>query len=285
VAKPILSNHTEPLVVATMTYVIAAFSILPFYAIGEKKVKEKSILNAKDYFILLVIGIIGGGIAPFLFFEGLKNTTASNASVLEGGELLFTVMVGLLFFKEKLTKLGYFGMIITIIGIAFVSLYDTKNQNNLYNFRLNVGDILIVLSGLCWGIDNNLSKIISNRISNTSKIVFVKSMIGGILLLITSTLLGFRFNIDVSEIPYYLILGIGGFGLSLFFFIESLRIIGTLKAIIIFSSSTIFGLVFSFLILNEKISMLQLFSVALVIVGLYYVNKDEFDYLKKKTNS
>ncbi len=59
-------------------------------------------------------------------------------------------------------------------------------------------------------------------------------------------------NLEITQMPYLLILGIGGFGLSLFFFIELLRIIGTLKTIVIFSSSAIFGLVLSFIILNEK---------------------------------
>lgn len=254
---------------------------MPISFVSEKKNKEKTHLKRKDYSILLTIGIVGGGIAPFLFFEGLKKTTASNASVLEGGELLFTTIIALLLFKEKLTKLGYFGMVIAIIGITLVSLYNTNNHNNFYNFNLNIGEILIIFSTICWGFDNNLSKIISNRISNTSKIVFIKSLIGGILLFIADLFLGYKFNIHLNQIPNYLILGIGGFGLSLFFFIESLRIIGTLKTIVIFSSSSVFGLIFSFFILNEKISIMQMVSTSLIIVGIYYVNKDELDDLKK----
>lgn len=281
IAKPILATQTEPLIVAAITYMIAGLSILPVSFISEKKTKQKTVLKGKDYYILLTIGIIGGGIAPLLFFEGLKNTSASNASVLEGSELLFTVIIALTFFKEKLTELGYSGMIMTIIGITLVSFYNAKGQSFLYNFNLNIGNILIILSTLCWGFDNNLSKIISHRIANTSKIVFVKSLIGGILLLSVAIFFRYKFTFDITQIPYYLILGIGGFGLSLFFFIESLRIIGTLKAIVIFSSSSIFGLVFSFVILNEKIGIIQLISTAMVILGLYYVNKDEIDYLKK----
>jgi drug/metabolite transporter (DMT)-like permease len=230
----------------------------------------------------LIIGLLGGGIAPFLFFEGLKRTTASDASVLEGGELLFTVIIALLFFKEKLTKIGYLGMTITIIGITLISLSSNINSpNNWYNFNFNFGNILIIFSTLCWGLDNNISKIISKRITNTAKIVLVKSLIGGTLLLIISFYLGYKLNIEINQIPYLLILGIGGFGLSLFFFIESLRIIGTLKTIVIFSSSAIFGLILSFFILNEKIGIMQLVATTLVILGLYYVNKDEFNYLNK----
>ena len=282
IAKPILASQIQPLTLSSMTYLIAGFFMLPITLIGKRNKKEKESLKKDDYAILLIIGLLGGGIAPFLFFEGLKRTTASDASVLEGGELLFTVIIALLFFKEKLTKIGYLGMAITIIGITLISLSSNINSpNNWYNFNLNFGNILIIFSTLCWGLDNNISKIISKRITNTAKIVLVKSLIGGTLLLIISFYLGYKLNIEINQIPYLLILGIGGFGLSLFFFIESLRIIGTLKTIVIFSSSAIFGLILSFFILNEKIGIMQLIATTLVILGLYYVNKDELNYLKK----
>jgi drug/metabolite transporter (DMT)-like permease len=282
IAKPILASQIQPLTLSSMTYLIAGFFMFPITLIGKRNKKEKESLKKDDYAILLIIGLLGGGIAPFLFFEGLKRTTASDASVLEGGELLFTVIIALLFFKEKLTKIGYLGMTITIIGITLISLSSNINSpNNWYNFNFNFGNILIIFSTLCWGLDNNISKIISKRITNTAKIVLVKSLIGGTLLLIISFYLGYKLNIEINQIPYLLILGIGGFGLSLFFFIESLRIIGTLKTIVIFSSSAIFGLILSFFILNEKIGIMQLVATTLVILGLYYVNKDEFNYLNK----
>jgi drug/metabolite transporter (DMT)-like permease len=283
IAKPILASQIQPLTLSSMIYIISGVFMLPIALIGERNKKEKESLKKADYVVLLVIGLLGGGIAPFLFFEGLKRTTASDASVLEGGELLFTVIIALLFFKEKLTKIGYLGMTITIIGITLISSLSSNanNQNTLYNLNLNFGNILLILSTLCWGLDNNISKIISKKITNTAKIVLLKSLIGGIFLLIISFFLGYTVNFEITQIPYLLILGIGGFGLSLFFFIESLRIIGTLKTIVIFSSSAIFGLSLSFIILNEKIGIMQLIAAALVILGLYYVNKDELNYLKK----
>jgi drug/metabolite transporter (DMT)-like permease len=266
VAKPILSSQIQipPLILASTTYLIAGIFMF-FITLGVEKNKKKDVVKKGDYAILLLIGLIGAGIAPFLYFEGLKRTTASDASVLGGGEMLFTVILALLFFKEKLTKVGYFGMSITLIGITLISLSFTsfsniQNNYNFFNYSFNFGDILIIFSMLLWGLDNNISKIISKRISNTSKIVFIKSLTGGIILLLVSFLLGYKVNFDITQIPYLLILGIGAFGLSLFFFLESLRIIGTLKVIVI---------------------LIQIIASVFIIFGLYYVNKDELNYLKK----
>ncbi len=155
----------------------------------------------------------------------------------------------------------------------------------MLDFKINFGDILIILSTLCWGLDNNISKIISKKITNTAEIVMIKSLIGGMLLIVISYFSTYKLNVQISQIPYLLFLGIGGFGLSLFFFIESLRIIGTLKTITIFSSSAIFGLILSHFLLNEKIDTLQIIATILVLLGLYYVNKYELNYLKKYTRS
>ncbi len=217
-----------------------------FVTFSTERNREKDVLKKDDYALLLIIGLLGACIAPFLFFEGLNKTTASNASVLSGGELLlFSVIFALLFFKEKITKIGYIGMSITVIGITLISLSSIDSgQNSKLNISLNIGDILIILSTVCWGLDNNLSKLMSKRTTNTSKIISIKSLAGGMILLTCSLLLGYEVKLEMSQIPYLLILGIGGFGLSLFFFIESLRIIGTLKVVVIFSSSTVFGLYF-----------------------------------------
>jgi drug/metabolite transporter (DMT)-like permease len=257
-----------------------------FVTFGTERNREKDVLKKDDYALLLIIGLLGACIAPFLFFEGLNRTTASNASVLSGGELLFSVIFALLFFKEKLTKIGYIGMSITVIGITLISLSSEDSaQNSTLNISLNIGDMLIILSTVCWGLDNNLSKLVSKRTTNTSKIISIKSLTGGMILLTCSFLLGYEIKLDMSQIPYLLILGIGGFGLSLFFFIESIRIIGTLKVVVIFSSSTVFGLIFSAVLLDEKIGTMQMIATALVVLGLYYVNKDELNYLKNNNNN
>jgi drug/metabolite transporter (DMT)-like permease len=257
-----------------------------FVTFGAKRNSEKDVLKKEDYALLLIIGILGACIAPFLFFEGLNRTSASNASVLSGGELLFSVVFALLFFKEKLTKIGYVGMSITVIGITLISLSsEDSSQNSILNVNLNIGDVLIILSTVCWGLDNNLSKIISKRTTNTSKIISIKSLTGGIILLTCSFLLGYDLTLEISQVPYLLILGVGGFGLSLFFFIESQRIIGTLKVVVIFSSSTVFGLMFSAVLLDEKIATMQMIATALVVLGLYYVNKDELKHLNNNSNN
>ena len=42
----------------------------------DKRNRESKPASKYDYILLLIIGVLGGCIAPFLFFEGLHRTTA-----------------------------------------------------------------------------------------------------------------------------------------------------------------------------------------------------------------
>ncbi|TVP41808.1 DMT family transporter [Candidatus Nitrosocosmicus arcticus] len=270
IAKPLLLTNITPLTLSSLTYLIAGIFAFFIFAI-KKENKTTTKPSRKDYWFLFLIGIIGAALAPFLYFSGLQMTSASNTSILTNGEIIFTVLIALLFFKEKLSKIGYFGIVVSIIGIMLLSL----EFKDYFYVNFNLGDILIVLSTLLWGLDNNLSKVVSKRIPSSITIVMVKSLIGGSILLLISTLLNESMKIDIMNIPYLLLLGVGGFGVSLYFFLKALRILGTLKSIMIFSSSSIFSLFFSFVFLKEVIGVPDVFAMLLMIFGIYLVTRDE----------
>ena len=107
-----------------------------------------------------------------------------------------------------------------------------------------------------WGLDNNISKIASQRI-DVARLIQLKSAIGGSCLLVIAFLLGVPVNITLAEIPNIILLGVVGFGISLFFFLNSLKRIGTVRTILIYSTSAIFGLILAFIFLHESIGVYQ----------------------------
>lgn len=95
--------------------------------------------------------------------------------------------------------------------------------------------------------DNNISKVITQRV-DIIKIIQLKSVVGSSILLAFSILiLNVPLLINLSQIPYIILLGIFGFAVSLYFFLYSLKMLGTIRTIIIFSMSSEFGLIFAFI--------------------------------------
>ncbi len=265
VSKPVLVN-SNPLIYASFVYLLASVSSLP---LGYKAKNSKII--KKDWPVLLAITLSGAVIAPILFFTGLKQTTASDTAILSNAETIFTVLFALIFFKERLKPIGYLAVVLVIVGLMIVTT-NLQFTNLLLDLK-KMGNLLVILSMVFWALDNNLSKIVTHRI-NISKIVQLKGSIGGFIILIFALLTGSSVNISLVQIPNLLLVGLIGFGVSLYLFLHSLKRIGTVKTILIYSTGTIFGLSFATVFLHEMIGAYQIVSVALMLSGIYLITKE-----------
>jgi len=277
ITKPVLEDQNA-LSISSFLYIIAGLSLMPFLKLSS--INSDNILSIKSssnkkrnrkYFLLVVTSICGAVIAPSLFFFGLSNTSASDSSILVNGEVLFSILLAMIFFNEKLIKREIIAIILVLFGIVIL----TTNMHFSNSFlELNIGNILIVGSTLFWALDNNISKIISKTI-HIPKIIVLKSLIGGSLLFIlTMIIFGIEeFEIDIFHIPYLVFAGSMGFGASLFFFLNSLKRIGTVKTMLLFSTSSIFGMIFATIFLNENITIYQIIAVAVILGGCYLVKR------------
>ncbi|MDE1843891.1 MAG: DMT family transporter [Thaumarchaeota archaeon] len=260
-AKPTL-DAINPLVLTCMIYLISAIALTP------ATLHKKASFRRKDLLLILGVSLAGAVIAPLLFFHGLHMTSASNTAVLSNTEIVFTVIIAILFFKEKINRIGYVGLSMVTIGAMVVT--STKISDSY--FSLDVGSILVIGASLFWAIDNNVSKIITKRV-DILKIAQLKSAIGGAILLGAVFATNIPVLLPENEIPFVLLLGTVGFALSLFLFLKSLHIIGVVKTIVIFATSSVFGLIFAVLFLHEQVSIFQIIAICVMILGIYLINR------------
>lgn len=263
IAKPVVSD-VHPLLLSSFVYLIAAAAFTPI--VGKKRL----VLAKKDYGLITAIAVCGGAIAPFLFFLGLQGSSASDTALLSNGEIVFSVLIALVFFKEKLKPLGFVSVILVLLGLVMVTSNFQFSFSSL--FIINSSHLLILAATVFWALDNNLSKIMSNRM-DVSRMVQLKSAIGGTILFLMALFLHVPIHIDPAHVPYIILLGVLGFAMSLYFFLHSLRRIGTVRTIIIFSMSSVFGLVFAWIFLREPIGYYQILAIAIMLFGIYLINR------------
>ena len=218
--------------------------------------------------MLLLTSLCGAVIAPTLFFYGLSNTSASDSSILINGEVLFSILLAIVFFNEKLIQREILAITLVLVGIVILTTNMQFSSSSNSFVELNIGNILIVGSTLFWALDNNISKIISKTI-HIPEIIVLKTLIGGLLLFILFIIIfGIHdLNVTIFHIPYLVFAGSLGFGASLFFFLHSLKRIGTIKTILLFSTSSIFGMIFAKVFLNENNTIYQIIAVGVILVG------------------
>ena len=265
-AKPLVST-VNPLLLSSVIYLICAATLTPLAQ------KQSFHSTRKNFLLILAIAICGATIAPSLYFLGLIHASASDAALITNGEVFFSVLLAVIFFKERLGKIGYLASSLVLAGMIIVT--TDLNFSDFTLQQLHYQDMLLILSMLFWAVDNNLSRMLAQKI-HIAKLAQVKSAIGGTILFAIAVFgFGVPLNIQVSDILPILVLGIVGFAASLYFFLQSLKRISTVRTVLIFSMSSVFGLVAASVFLQEQISWYQIVAAGIMIFGIYLMNRKE----------
>lgn len=269
-----LLHYLHPFVLASMTYLIAAIflftvnysplrdRILNFI---NRKSEVENYITRKEYFILFLTAIFGSFIAPALYLSGLFRITAVNAALLANAEIIFIIILGVLFLKEKVNKKDALGFVFLLIGAIFLS------TNNLQNLSFNqslFGSILVISASFFWSMDTILSKFLSHK-RNIIFITALKTSIGGLILLIVSLIMGLSFYLPLDKLPLLLFIGLVCLSFSLPLIYYAIRIIGSTRTGSIFSLSSLFGAITAFVALGEPLTASQLSFGILMIAGVY----------------
>ncbi len=125
--------------------------------IGFKKIKEIKSLNKKQLIRLVAIGLIGGSIPFALFFTGLQQTAALNASLIHKTLFVWVLIFAIPILKEKMHGWQWLG----IAAIFSANLVIGGFQG----FKYNSGELMILIATIFWGIENIIAKIALKDIS------------------------------------------------------------------------------------------------------------------------
>jgi drug/metabolite transporter (DMT)-like permease len=95
-------------------------------------------IKRKNLLYLFVVSILGAVIAPLLPFYGLKQTTASDGSILANAEIVFTIILSSIFFGEKPKGIyGNIGIILVIVSL-FIATPDLRISETLLHIDLEM---------------------------------------------------------------------------------------------------------------------------------------------------
>jgi drug/metabolite transporter (DMT)-like permease len=117
-AKPVVSS-VNPLLLSLLVYLITSATLAPI-AYRRKDQQATTTIGKKgkrisDSLLIVAIALAGGVIAPSLYFAGLQQTSASDATLLANSEIIFTVAIAIAFFKERLRPLGYLAALLVLV--------------------------------------------------------------------------------------------------------------------------------------------------------------------------
>lgn len=206
--------------------------------------------------------VCGGAVGPVLLMLGLVRTSASAASLLLNLETAFTACLAWAVFGERASKRLVFGIVFVLAGGVVLSWPDAGSIADSRAY----GNLLIAAACLAWGVDNNLSQRISGKDPVT--IAALKGLAAGSVNVGLALAAG-----DRLPAPALLakagIVGFLSYGVSLVFFILSLRRLGSARTSLYFALAPFFGAAAGMLFLHEPMTIRLGFGAALMAAAMF----------------
>ncbi len=249
-----------------MRIVFAGMVLLPFVFTRFRK------LSRKQWFWIIIVGLIGNTFPAFLFAKAQTGIDSSLAGILNSTTPMFTLIVGLAFYKLKAHWTNYVGILVGFIGALMIII--AKN-GGIIDFNIQYS-LYVVLATIFYAFNLN---VIKYNLSDTDpytiaivsySVVVIPAIIylfGGTDFLISLKQEGAKF-----ALIYPAILGIFGSALAIVIFNNLIKISGVLFSASVTYLIPIVASIIGF-IDGEIFKPIYLFWILLILFGVFLVNK------------
>ncbi len=181
--------------------------------------------------------------APILLLFGVANTTAANVSLLNNFEIVATAGIAVAVFREKIS--GRLWCAVFLVVAASMILGTEAGEVLVFNR----GSLCVIGACLCWGLENNCTRRISDK--DPEQIVWIKGIFSGMGGIAVAGLLGEKLS-AATFLLWAMLLGFVAYGLSIRFYIMAQYWLGAAKTSAFYSLAPFLGVGFSFVILRER---------------------------------
>ncbi|OCR23422.1 multidrug DMT transporter permease [Pseudomonas syringae] len=223
----------------------------------------------------MMLGVINSGLPATMYSLAAQVMPAGYSSIFNATTPLMGVLVGGLFFSEKLSTVKIIGVFLGLVGVGIL----TRAGPVAFNLELLTGALACLLATTCYAFAGFLTRRwLDQQGGLDSRLSALGSMLGATLLLLP--LFGYRVFTDPPAtwggINVWLsLLGLGlictAFAYILYFRLMSS--IGPLSSMTVTFMIPPFGVLWGALLLDEPLSMAHLYGGALIAVALWLVLK------------
>lgn len=193
---------------------------------------------------------------------GLKYTTATKAGFITGLSVVLVPIISHFFIREKISKNSIIGVILAVIGLWFL------NYNS--SFIFNFGDFLVLLCAVSFAMHIISVGLYARKVDYVLLVIVQLTTV-----FVLSFLMALFFERPGIHLYYpagvwWSIILTGIFATALAFYMQNKfqRYSTAIKTAIIFSGEPIFGAIFAYLLLGEKVGLIAWVGGLLIIFGM-----------------
>ena len=203
--------------------------------------------------------------APIFLMLGLTGTSAASASLLNNFEIVATSMIALAIFRERIS-----GRLWLAIGLVTLSSIVLSLEGG-GSLQFSLGSLLVLLACCCWGLENNCTRALSEKVP--LEIVVVKGFGSGLGAMIVALACGEHLPALLPALGA-LALGFVAYGLSIFFYIYAQRTLGAAKTSTWYAISPFIGVGLSLVIFRQIPGLMFWVALAIMAAGAYFAATD-----------
>lgn len=228
-----------------------------------------------EVWYLALTGFIGVTFHQWLQATGLQTAQATVTAWIVATIPIFTMILGVLFLKEKSTILSVVGTFLSAIGVLLV-----VSKGDLFSIISGsfgtYGDKLIMISALNWAVFSILSRSGLRKFPPALMMFYVMFfgwLMSGIWYYATGESFNFNIPWEAPSVLSLLVLGIFGSGVAYITWYDALKEIPVSQLSVFIYIEPIITMALAVVMLNETINTATILGGIFTVVGIILVNR------------
>ena len=260
-----------PISLAFWRWALCFLILLPFTISYFKK----NFYLFKDELIkLFILGFLGCGICGAFPFLAGKTTTIVNMGIIYSSSPIFIILISAIFFRERLSKSQYSGILICLLGVILIII--KANINLLIGLKFTIGDLWMLGASIGWALYTIYIFHWKSKLPLLQRFTLI-SMFGAISLspfFMFEKMYISQTSYDLNFIFWVLFAALSPsiIAFLLFNFVNN-KLGASITGSVLYLY-TVYGAVYGFLFFDEKLEIYHLVGTLMVFIGIFLVKKN-----------
>lgn len=267
----IATRELGAILVTLAPMAVATLLVMPFAKLNWELFRRENRSILIDIILLGSLGIVPAQLG--LVF-GVQRTLASNASVIALTVPVLTALSASLFLHERMTKLRWLSFAIAILGVCLISAKDIHDAR-LFRLEYMAGNLFVLVSCAGSAFYNSYTRRALSRFSPAQVLVwsFIVADLELLLLDAIADRGGWRQLGHLQPSVWWSLILVATFslGLSMLLYFSVIQSVEVMRAALSVYLLPVFGLVFSAILLGEKLTASLVAGGILIFVSCFLV--------------
>jgi len=265
-----LHSDIPPMAMTFFRWLFAIIILAPFAWPYVRR--DWPILRA-NWKLMLALGAIGVGTHNSLAYLGLNYTTATNGVILNSFIPVMIITMSWAFLRERLAPPQVAGVAISLAGV--LAILSEGSLQTLLNFRLNVGDLFIILSMALWSAYTIALRWRPAGL-NVMSFLLVIAVVGNSCVLplwLAEMALGHYVQWSWTNFAALVAVALFSSVLAYLFWNRGVEEVGASVAGLFVHLMPVFGIVLAWLFLGERLAPFHVAGIVLILSGIWLTSR------------